>query len=169
MQRPWRRALWGYRTKSAEAYVQFLENQIAERCTERDAALSQLEEQIRIAELEVADAETALNGLQAEYFVLCGELNELSMRSQRTLQEAHVAWTRNEDEAHNAVEEGQAVANNLAQTILTAPEEIQRVIQRITAMLSPTAAGKKDAPNTLVNPGLESTSLDMKSVGYPDV
>lgn len=139
MARAWRRALWGYRLKSTNLYFQSLQERVAERCTQRDRALSQLQAEFETAEQQVNAEEAALNALQAEYFILTGELNELSMRSQRTLEAAQNQWAEREDQAYNAAQARQEFADHLSRALLSVPEEIQNLIRRVIAPLSATA------------------------------
>ncbi len=169
MTRPWRRALWGYRPPAANLYLQALEAQFAERRVVREDALSQLRERLREAGEEIAVAESALNALQAEYFVLSGELNELSMRSQRTLEEARGEWTKREDQAHHAAQQRQEFSNHLARTIISVPERIHEIIGQMMAPLSPAAPAKQDAHAASSRPASESPWPDENSVGYPSV
>ncbi|PSR22638.1 MAG: hypothetical protein C7B45_06185 [Sulfobacillus acidophilus] len=165
MTRSWGKALWGYRKKTTDVFIEHLEAQVATREQEREAELEHRKKNVQTQMEAVQAAEAALKALQAEYFHLSGELTALTLRSQQTLEEAASEFRRQEDLVQEAVQARRHYVESLSDTIRAVPDEIRGVIERIAEPMTRPPAANPPSANTMastphpstVKPGEESS------------
>jgi peptidoglycan hydrolase CwlO-like protein len=165
MRRSWGKALWGYRKKETDLFMDGLDAQIAERQQERETALAELKENVQSQAQTVQAAEAALKALQAEYFQLSGELTALTMRSQQTLEEAEGELHRQEELAQQEVRERRQYVESLADTIGAVPDQIRSVIERIAAPMMRSPAAKSSSDSSLESPVVPPTPVPPTNPG----
>lgn len=127
-----RHAIWGYRTKPTDLYIEMLEARIQERRLVRDAAMSQLKSRLNEAEAAVTQSQVAIQSLQSDYFRLSSELNAMASRAQQLLEEAEARWQVEEDRARAKVQDREKYRDTLSKIIREVPDDLQKVIEKIS-------------------------------------